>query len=119
MIPIRGSVGAVAAQLVSDLVGSWAFVLSQSVVLAAWLTLNTLHAFHSFAWDNPPFILLNLGLSFQAAYTGPILLIAARRQEELQRHQLRYMLTLLETVAEHLETDADLARRDLARREQT
>jgi uncharacterized membrane protein len=38
------------------------------------------------AWDPYPFILLNLVLSFQAAYTAPIIMMSQNRQADLDRH---------------------------------
>lgn len=84
-------------------IGSWWFVGIQTIGLAVWVLLNTSAAFHWIAWDRYPFVFLNLMLSFQAAYTGPILLIAARRQEAIQGAQQKYMLHLLEGMRQILE----------------
>jgi len=54
------------------------------VFLALWITFNVLPATKNKP-DPYPFILLNLMLSFQAAYTGPVLLMAANRQSEIDR----------------------------------
>lgn len=72
-----------AASFMSQHVGSWKFIIGQSLILVAWMAANTLVWFHH--WDPKPFILLNLMLSFQAAYTGPILLIAANRLSAIDR----------------------------------
>ena len=56
-------------------IGSWTFLILQSGFLLLWLVYNTLQFTTRF--DPPPYILLNLLLSFQAAFTGPVLLIAA------------------------------------------
>ena len=65
-------------------IGSWAFIGGQAFLLAMWLFINSLGP-KSAKWDKPPFILLNLMLSFQAAFTGPVLLMAANRQSEIDR----------------------------------
>jgi uncharacterized membrane protein len=39
------------------------------------------------AWDPYPFILLNLMLSFQAAYTAPIIMMSQNRQSEVDRRR--------------------------------
>ena len=75
--------GARMADAVAALVGSWRFVLVQSALLAAWLLGNALAG--AAAWDPFPFILLNLLLSFQAAYTAPIIMMSQNRQEEIDR----------------------------------
>lgn len=64
-----------AAERVAAFVGSWAFLGGQAFFLLLWLIYNTLQFTRRF--DPPPYILLNLLLSFQAAFTGPVLLIAA------------------------------------------
>jgi uncharacterized membrane protein len=64
-------------------IGSWEFLIGQSIFLAIWICLNVFAIFEH--WDPYPFILLNLMLSFQAAYTGPILLIASNRSQTHDR----------------------------------
>jgi uncharacterized membrane protein len=63
--------------------GSWTFIIVQSVVLALWLLVNALAWFHH--WDPYPFILLNLALSFQAAYAAPIIMMSQNRQAAKDR----------------------------------
>jgi uncharacterized membrane protein len=71
------------SDLVAEIVGSWRFILIQSGLLAAWLIANV--AFGGGAWDPYPFILLNLMLSFQAAYTAPIIMMSQNRQADIDR----------------------------------
>jgi uncharacterized membrane protein len=68
---------------VAVLVGSWRFIIIQSVLLLAWMTVNVMGWIQ--AWDPYPFILLNLVLSFQAAYTAPIIMMSQNRQNDLDR----------------------------------
>ncbi len=68
---------------VASTIGSWRFILIQSTAIVAWMTGNVL-AGHG-AWDPYPFILLNLLLSFQAAYTAPAIMMSQNRQSELDR----------------------------------
>src|SRR5215472_5901599 len=70
---------------VAATVGSWAFIITQSVVLALWIALNVVAWIEH--WDPYPFILLNLALSFQAAYAAPFIMISQNRQAERDRHQ--------------------------------
>ena len=65
--------------------GSWSFIIVQSVILTVWIILNVI-AWISH-WDPYPFILLNLALSFQAAYAAPSIMISQNRQAERDRHQ--------------------------------
>jgi uncharacterized membrane protein len=69
------TVGQHMAEQVAGGVGSWWFLGLQAFFLILWLIYNTLVFTHHF--DSYPYILLNLLLSFQAAFTGPVLLIAA------------------------------------------
>lgn len=73
--PDRPTTGQRMAERVAASVGSWWFLGGQAGFLVLWLIYNTLQATRHF--DPPPYILLNLLLSFQAAFTGPVLLIAA------------------------------------------
>lgn len=60
--------------------GTARFLVIQTVIVAAWITINSL-AFFTFHWDPYPFILLNLVFSTQAAYAAPLILLAQNRQD--------------------------------------
>lgn len=65
------------------IMGSWTFIVSQSLVLACWIALNVIG--YTRHWDPYPFILLNLALSFQAAYAAPIIMMSQNRQAAKDR----------------------------------
>jgi uncharacterized membrane protein len=67
------------ADVVAKTMGSWPFIIGQSLVLMTWIAANAL-AGRSLAWDVYPFILLNLMLSFQAAYSAPFIMMSQNRQ---------------------------------------
>lgn len=69
----------------TKLAGSWPFLIIQSVILGGWICANVLWG-HS--WDPYPFILLNLVLSFQAAYTAPVILMSQNREAEIDRQKM-------------------------------
>ena len=76
------------ADKVAAVVGSWPFIIIQSILLVIWICLNVYLAINQAAikaFDPYPFILLNLALSFQAAYTGPIVMMSQNRQSEKDR----------------------------------
>ncbi|HEV2581544.1 MAG TPA: DUF1003 domain-containing protein [Ktedonobacteraceae bacterium] len=77
------TVGQKVADTVAGTVGSWRFIIIQSIVLAIWLALNITGIV--FRWDPYPFILLNLALSFQAAYAAPFVMMSQNRQSEKDR----------------------------------
>lgn len=68
---------------VAATIGSWRFIVLQSSAIVVWITGNVLSG--ASAWDPYPFILLNLLLSFQAAYTAPAIMMSQNRQSELDR----------------------------------
>jgi uncharacterized membrane protein len=76
-------------------VGSWTFIIIQTVLLALWMLLNVLAWVEH--WDPYPFILLNLALSFQAAYATPILMMSQNRQARMaeRRNHLDLQINLL------------------------
>jgi uncharacterized membrane protein len=73
------------ADAVARTMGSWTFIALQSMAIVVWITSNVLSGSH--AWDAYPFILLNLLLSFQAAYTAPAIMMSQNRQSEIDRRR--------------------------------
>jgi uncharacterized membrane protein len=70
---------------VAKTVGSWKFILIQSACIFVWIGYNSMN--NTNAWDPYPFILLNLMLSFQAAYTAPAIMMSQNRLSEIDRQQ--------------------------------
>jgi uncharacterized membrane protein len=68
---------------VAQIVGSWTFIIVQSLFLAAWIVLNVVGWVRH--WDPYPFILLNLALNVIASYTAPLILMAQNRDAERDR----------------------------------
>ncbi|HEX8026434.1 MAG TPA: DUF1003 domain-containing protein [Candidatus Limnocylindrales bacterium] len=85
--------GARIADGVTGFMGSWRFIIIQTVIVTTWIAGNI---FLLFNFDLPPFILLNLAFSTQAAYAAPLILLAGNRQA------LRDRMTL-----EHAASEAD------------
>ncbi len=101
------------ADQIAALVGSWRFIIVQSAVLVLWIVLNIVAWVQH--WDPYPFILLNLVLSFQAAFTAPILMMAQNRQSDIDRQkaQLDYDVNLrAELDIEALHQKIDLLRQE-------
>ena len=80
--------GAMLADRVAETVGSWRFIIIQSGLLGLWIILNTTALIDR--WDPYPFILLNLVLSFQAAYAAPIIMMSQNRQSEVDRRHAEH-----------------------------
>jgi len=86
----EASLGDRLADKISSGIGSWPFLIIQTIAVAILF----------FHFDPKPFILLNLVFSIQAAYTGPVLLLAGNRQAQKDR------LTLEHAAAEGEKADA-------------
>ncbi|MDP8956518.1 MAG: DUF1003 domain-containing protein [Actinomycetota bacterium] len=74
-------------------VGSWPFIITQTVLLATWILANAVLIRDWLAakpFDPYPFILLNLILSFQAAYTGPVVMMSQNRQAAKDRDEAEH-----------------------------
>ena len=77
------SFGGRIADTVANRMGSWRFIIIQSVLVILWMGLNLVG--FMFHWDVYPFILLNLLFSTQAAYAAPIIMMSQNRQNERDR----------------------------------
>lgn len=90
-------------------IGTWKFLIIQSVAIAAWIALR---AGLKVPLDNPQLTILNLCLSVQAAMTGPLLLLAGNRQaakdRDLADHDYTVNQEALELVKEARQMVADL-----------
>jgi uncharacterized membrane protein len=82
-----GPAGTTAGQRIADTVaatmGSWRFIIIQTTILVFWILLNVTAWIRN--WDPYPFILLNLALSFQAAYAAPFIMMSQNRQQDVDR----------------------------------
>ena len=65
--------------------GSWKFIIVQTTILFFWIVLNI--TAYVQRWDPYPFILLNLALSFQAAYAAPFIMMSQNRQQDIDRKE--------------------------------
>jgi uncharacterized membrane protein len=73
------------ADSVANGMGSWSFIIIQTVLVAIWMVFNFIGFINH--WDPYPFILLNLLFSTQAAYAAPIIMMAQNRQNDRDRIQ--------------------------------
>jgi len=87
--------GARIADKVTGFMGSWNFIIIQTVIVLIWIAGNVFLLTRAF--DPYPFILLNLAFSTQAAYAAPLILLAGNRAS------IRDRMTL-----EHAAAEADI-----------
>src|ERR1700761_2643698 len=73
------------ADSVATGMGSWRFIIIQTIIVAVWMILNVVAYIDH--WDPYPYILLNLLFSTQAAYAAPIIMMAQNRQSDRDRAQ--------------------------------
>lgn len=83
-------------------IGSWTFLIVQSLLLAIWIIFNVVGLFIAH-WDPYPFILLNLMLSVQAAYAAPVLMLASVRQSKKDRLTLEHAALEADTSSEAID----------------
>ena len=102
------TVGQKSADKITTIVGSWAFIIIQALLLFVWIIVNIIAWINH--WDPYPFILLNLVLSFQAAFTAPIILMSQNRTAERDRKKAEADLATdrkaereIKAMHEHLE----------------
>jgi uncharacterized membrane protein len=81
------TMGQKVADGLANLMGSWTFIIAQTLIILFWIILNLFAYMHH--WDPYPFILLNLLFSTQAAYAAPIIMMSQNRQNERDRIQAR------------------------------
>jgi uncharacterized membrane protein len=77
------------ADKVTEFGGSWAFIGIYILILALWVTTNTV----TLIWrpfDPYPYIFLNLVLSALATFQGPIILMSQNRQDQKDRLRAEY-----------------------------
>lgn len=97
------------ADSVVRIMGSWKFIITQTILLLLWSIINIISFFEH--WDPYPFILLNLVLSLQAAYAAPIIMMSQNRQTTRDRIEAHndYLINLksekeITTILKHLES---------------
>jgi uncharacterized membrane protein len=82
--PSELTLGQKISDRVAKAVGSWKFIIGQTICIIGWISFNSIN---NNQWDPYPFILLNLFLSFQAAYTAPAIMMSQNRQADIDRQQ--------------------------------
>ena len=97
-----------AADMIAKVMGSWNFLIIQSIILGFWVSANIIGYMNH--WDPYPFILLNLFLSMQAAYTAPVIMMSQNRQAERDRLEAHHDFKInkkaeeeVRLIIEHLE----------------
>jgi uncharacterized membrane protein len=104
----RRDISVRASDRFAAIVGSWKFIIVQTLILIIWVIINvSAWVYH---WDPYPFILMNLLLSLQAAYATPIIMMSQNRLADRDRIEAHndYLLNVkseeeVRVILEHLE----------------
>lgn len=112
------------ADVIAAFIGSWTFIIIQSILLTIWILLNVSGICH---FDIYPFIFLNLFLSFEAAYATPLILMSANRQSDRDREHMikdlkldeedHIIITDLKRILDELQKDVKIDRQLLQQHE--
>ena len=94
------SFGQQSAEWITTKVGSWGFIIGQSILLCIWALLNVTAWMQH--WDPYPFIFMDLVLSFQAAYTAPMIMMSQNREIERDREAVRGLHAKLDEILTRL-----------------
>ncbi|TCV98915.1 DUF1003 domain-containing protein [Biostraticola tofi] len=86
------------ADKITTIIGTWTFIIIQTIIILGWTGYNLLIGKNGF--DPYPFILLNLFLSFQAAYTAPAIMMSQKRKGEVDHYRAE--------IASNVNVKADL-----------
>jgi uncharacterized membrane protein len=100
----NSSMGERIADHVAAFIGSWTFIIIQSAIFAVWVVINTLWLFSAYQFDPYPFILFNLFMSAEAAYSSPLILMSQNRQTERDRAQAQHDYETNVAAKEEIET---------------
>jgi uncharacterized membrane protein len=92
------------ADHVATFIGSWQFIIIQSVIFAVWVIFNTIWLFEAYQFDPYPFILFNLFMSAEAAYASPLILMSQNRQADRDREQAQHDYDTNIAAKEEIET---------------
>ena len=84
----KRTLGQKAADKLTQIAGSWVFILGFLLFLFLWVLVNVIALINT--WDPYPFILLNLILSCLAAIQAPIILMSQNRQAQKDRKKAEY-----------------------------
>jgi uncharacterized membrane protein len=87
IIATQLTLGQKASDWVATNLGSWWFIIIQTIILSAWVIVNVTAWLRH--WDPYPFIFMNLVLSLQAAYAAPIIMMSQNRQANRDRLEAR------------------------------
>jgi uncharacterized membrane protein len=100
----NSTLGERVADHVATFIGSWKFIIIQSVIFFVWVVVNTIWLLERYQFDPYPFILFNLFMSAEAAYSSPLILMSQNRQTDRDREQAQHDYDTNVAAKEEIET---------------
>jgi uncharacterized membrane protein len=100
----NSTMGERVADHVAAFIGSWQFIIIQSVIFFVWVVVNTIWFLERYQFDPYPFILFNLFMSAEAAYSSPLILMSQNRQTDRDREQAQHDYETNVAAKEEIET---------------
>lgn len=100
------SPGQLLAEHTAAFLGSWRFIGIQAGLMVLWVLWNAIAPLF-LRYDQFPYVFLNLAMSAEAAFTGPILLIAANVgaiRDHRQYDRIEHLVAQNEAMAERIAT---------------
>ncbi|VVB82793.1 Uncharacterised protein [uncultured archaeon] len=111
----RRTFGQKAADKVTEITGSWGFILFLFVILLAWVAVNSyfLVKYSQGPFDPYPFVFLNLVLACLAVIQAPIILMSQNREAQKDRIKNEYDYQVNKKAEEEIREIKELLRRKL------
>jgi uncharacterized membrane protein len=100
----NSTMGERVADHVAGFIGSWKFIIIQSAIFFVWVIVNTIWLLERYQFDPYPFILFNLFMSAEAAYSSPLILMSQNRQTDRDREQAQHDYDTNVAAKEEIET---------------
>jgi len=98
---------------IANAVGSWEFIIWQTIIFGIWISLNAANWFYH--WDPYPFVLMNLVLSLEASFAASIILISQSHEDKRDKIEARQHCEVNEKTEEEVRVILDhLAAQDIA-----
>jgi uncharacterized membrane protein len=94
------NIGVNLAEWIASFIGSWTFIIIQTIIVITWIILNTLAYINHY--DPYPFILLNLFFSTEAAYATPLILMASINQSAKESVKMARNTNMIKTFEKML-----------------
>jgi uncharacterized membrane protein len=111
----RRTFGQKAADKVTEITGSWAFIFSLGLLFLAWIIMNTiiLIKYAQGPFDPYPFVFLNLVLAGLAVIQAPIIMMSQNREAQKDRIKTEYDYQINKKAEEEIKEIKEMLKKKL------